>query len=385
MSSNSETLPTLYHRNQHGKVQQWRTWTEGKTVFTEYGQRDGKLRVISRDCVGKNVGRSNETSPEAQALLEAKSKWTEQQTKKLYTLTEPEEVLEGKLNVLPMLAEKLEGNEVKYPAYTQPKLDGCRALSYLVEGKVKCYSRNHKEWPYLTKIKEKLFPILQKLEEEIGPCALDGELYSHHPEISFQVLTSIARTTKQRHEREDELEYWIFDLIPSGAHASLDYSQRWALLSKYLTPSSFAEIGVVEETLKLLNYDIAQKKEDLYWNHRRYIEQGFEGTMIRDPEAPYLNKRTKTLLKLKDFYDEEGEIVGAEQGEGVEQGCVVWILKDKEGRVFKARPRGSHSSRREAYLSREQYLGKLMTFRFQERTDEGIPRFPVALTVRDYE
>src|SRR5690606_15743039 len=118
-------FPILYHKAKGGDLRQWRVWTEGPIIFTEYGQAGGKLQVSQKTATPKNVGRSNETSPSRQAVLEANSLWQHKIDRK-YSLT-PEEAQEPLL--LPMLAHKYKkwpGEEV----YVQPKLDGVRALGF---------------------------------------------------------------------------------------------------------------------------------------------------------------------------------------------------------------------------------------------------------------
>ena len=70
------TFPILYHKGKGGALVQWRIWTRGDTIFTEHGQVGGKLQLTPGiKCESKNVGRSNETTPEEQANSEAKAMW----------------------------------------------------------------------------------------------------------------------------------------------------------------------------------------------------------------------------------------------------------------------------------------------------------------------
>jgi ATP-dependent DNA ligase len=382
-------LPTLYKKNERGKYQQWRVWADGDTVYTEYGQVAGKLRTVSRLCTVKNAGRSNATTPAEQALAEAKSKHREQQEKKLYSPTPPtpqspagaEAVAtneEPVLNVIPTLAHKYEDYPPKqFPVITQPKLDGLRCVASSKGEAVACTSRNHKEYVFLIALKALLRTVLLALTAEIGPCALDGELYTHA--LAFEKITSIGRKSKTPDPDENQLQYWLFDLITTQP---LTYAERWQLLRKHIYSAELEELLLSPEPLRLLPYDEARADADIHQHHDRYVQLGFEGLMVRTPSAPYQHKRTRELLKLKNFYDEEATVVGAEEGEGVEVGCVVWVLTDAQGRRFKARPRGSHERRRQQYLDRDQYLGRQLTIRYQEKTADGIPRFPVGIDFR---
>jgi DNA ligase-1 len=72
-------------------------------------------------------------------------------------------------------------------------------------------------------------------------------------------------------------------------------------------------------------------------------------------------------------------------GDGVEKGCVVWICQTEEGKEFACRPRGTREERQQLFESGDNYIGKMLTVRYQEKTDDGLLRFPVGIAIRDYE
>ena len=78
-------------------------------------------------------------------------------------------------------------------------------------------------------------------------------------------------------------------------------------------------------------------------------------------------------------------MVGFTEGEGHEKGLVIWTCKTKDGKKFNVRPRGTHEERAALFKEAGNYVGKKLTVRFQELTGDGIPRFPVGITFRDYE
>ena len=90
------------------------------------------------------------------------------------------------------------------------------------------------------------------------------------------------------------------------------------------------------------------------------------------------------LQKYKEFFDTEAKIVGFKSGEGLDQNCIIWIL-EYQGKTFSCRPRGTREERMEQFKNGSDYIGKLMTVRYQELTDDGLLRFPVAICIRDYE
>ena len=98
-----------------------------------------------------------------------------------------------------------------------------------------------------------------------------------------------------------------------------------------------------------------------------------------------MNHRSPDLQKFKTFLDDEYEIVGFTQGTGTDEGCVIWECKTKEGKTFSVRPRGSVAERQGYFNNGNEWIGSQLTVRYQELTDGGIPRFPVGITIRNYE
>ena len=62
---------TLFSRDRTGELRSWKVWTEGDTIVSEYGRVEGALQKARKLAVPKNVDRSNETTAEEQALIEA--------------------------------------------------------------------------------------------------------------------------------------------------------------------------------------------------------------------------------------------------------------------------------------------------------------------------
>ena len=113
---------------------------------------------------------------------------------------------------------------------------------------------------------------------------------------------------------------------------------------------------------------------------------GYEGVIIRNKKGLYrLATRSEDLQKFKEFEDAEFSIVGFTEGEGNEKGAVIWICETEEKKKFRVRPKGTVDDRKELFKKGQTYVGKMLTVKYQELTDEGIPRFPVGLAIRDYE
>lgn len=256
--------------------------------------------------------------------------------------------------ILPMLANKWEDrkNYISEPFYVQPKLDGVRLLVSKDGG----ISRTGKIIPGTE--------ILGKGLKE-GQY-VDGEAFD--PNLTFEELTSTFKTDPLK------LKFHVFDYFDMNV-LNMTFEERWAAV-KSLKNKHY----VFVET------KLVAKKRQLPLVHKKHVEEGHEGTMIRDMNSVYeVGQRSNYLLKHKDFQTEEYEIIGATTGHGRDANCVVWICKTEEGIVFNARPEGTLEDREYKYANKERFIGKMLTVRFQNLTDKNVPRFPVGVAIRDYE
>ena len=372
---------TLYSLDSKGKIRVWSVWTEGAEIVMESGILNGKMKIERRTAKPKNVGNANETTGERQAEMEAESRVNKQRDKGYF---DTEEEARNTVVVLPMLAHPFEkrAKYVKYPAYAQPKLDGTRCLAICHPGQeIELITRKGKPYPHLPHIRHALEP-LRFLGRKI---ALDGEIYCHG-DLPFERLAGLVRKkTLDEQDRADMLKigYRCYDMIILD-DLSTPFSARIARLRNTieylysLDAVSSGCLGVVET--------VQVDREGVDAMHAKYVAEGYEGVMVRNADGPYgLNNRSNDLLKLKNFEDDEFEIVGFRQAEGKDEGTVIWRCKTKSGAEFDVRPRGSHEERTAWFVNGESYVGKPLTVRYQELTQDGLPRFPVGIAIRDYE
>ena len=117
----------------------------------------------------------------------------------------------------------------------------------------------------------------------------------------------------------------------------------------------------------------------------QWQERGYEGQMIR-LNVPYENKRSKSLLKRKEFQDNEYEILGVEEGSGNRSGTVGYFnFVTPEGVAFKSNIKGNFEYLTELLENRESLIGKQATIKYFRLTPDGVPRFPYVVAIRDYE
>jgi len=117
--------------------------------------------------------------------------------------------------------------------------------------------------------------------------------------------------------------------------------------------------------------------------HDAFVAAGYEGAILRAPDAPYATgARSAALLKYKRFDDAEFEIVGATSARGTDAGCVVWECATETGQTFDVVPAWSDDERCEAFANAWFLIRKMLTVRFSWRTAASVPRCASGIAVR---
>ena len=92
------------------------------------------------------------------------------------------------------------------------------------------------------------------------------------------------------------------------------------------------------------------------------------------------------LQKVKDFLDDEFDIVDIEEGRGKLAGHVgAFICKMSDGKTFKAKMSGDTEHLKDYFENHQRWSGMRLTVQYQGLTSYGIPRFPVGKAIRNYE
>ena len=359
-------METLYNTSlATNKTKVWSVRTEGNRVLVSHGFLGGKLVEHEDICEGKNIGKKNETTSEEQAVLVAKSLW-DKKVKSGYS-TSMDAPTNEHITYFPMLANEMTDKSLTtFPCYVQPKLDGIRCLIYMHNGTIQYQSRNHSLFQPFPHLKFDINLILSR-NPGIPNLILDGELYSH--DLTFQQITSIVR--KKDHPDLEKVEYHLYDLyLPDKT-----YQERYELikqLTNYKKPGKLNVIPV--QTYKVNN------RQEIEERHTQFVEEGYEGLMVRMPQGLYRQQlRSKELLKYKHFRDDEFKVVGVHEGNG---GIAVFECVTEQGRIFSVNMKCTKEEKQNYLSQYKKYDGKLLTVRYQEMTDDGVPRFPVGIAFR---
>ena len=277
-----------------------------------------------------------------------------------------------------------------WPVYTQPKLDGIRMLIHLDGGNLTKRSFRNNVYTHINHFDDELLDFFSYLPSN---STLDGELYNH--QMRFNEISSAVRTRNRIHPKLNLIQYWIFDIDYISQEGN-PYEKRYELLvnayHKYIQDN-----GKAPTYLVIVPSEIAMNHEELTKQHNAHIANHFEGIMIKKisngyPEDSqhyksclYKGGKNNNILKWKYFHDEEGIITGVTDAEGTEKGAAMLIVRDPRGNSFPLRMKGSFDQRRYWLQHPDEILGKEVTYRYQELSEYGVPRFPVGIDIRDYE
>jgi DNA ligase-1 len=187
---------------------------------------------------------------------------------------------------------------------------------------------------------------------------LDGELWVDRKR--FQKTISIVRSGDAGHEWR-EVRYVVFDAPNARGSFENRAAHAQMVLERAAAPHARWHEHVVCTGVDHLRREL-QRVEAL----------GGEGLMLRQPGSMYVVGRSTTLLKVKTFQDAEARVVGHAPGAGKHKGRVgALIVELADGTRFNVGT-GMSDAERESPPK----LGAIITFRYQELSDDGVPRFP---------
>ena len=277
--------------------------------------------------------------------------------------------------IKPMLAHKVNENKIDFSdkVFIQPKLDGVRCI-FTKDG---AYSRTGKQFHNLRHIELRLERFFDKNPFTV----LDGELYNHALRNDFEQIISLVRkqkpTDEDRRNAQHLIQYHVYDII---GFCLDDYESRLKFLLS--TPYLLSNVVVPVETIQVNKYEEAANI-----HYDGFLKQGYEGSILR-LNGPYEQKRSYNLQKFKDFSDTEATIIGYEAGKGKFTGLIgKFFMVDDDGNEFGC-PIGkgyNYSDRRYILDNIHDYIGKVATFTYFERTKAGSYRHPLYKTLRNYE
>lgn len=282
----------------------------------------------------------------------------------------------------PMLADKANIDKLKFPLLASPKYDGIRAIKE--DGKL--LSRKFKPIPNdHTRI----------LLEKHLPDGVDGEL------IVLNGSFNDCQSAFMSIDGSPNFEYHLFDYV--NVSLSIPFIKRLAALK-----SMYSDLSeVIKPYIKLVEQKLISNMEELIEYEAKCVSMGYEGVMVRTLDAPYKCGRSTIkegfLLKIKRWEDSEGRIISLEEQMRNENDAEIdelglmkrsssksgmipantlgkFIIEDCHTGIILGVGTGeglTKELRQDIWNHRDEYIGKIITYKFQPSGVKTAPRFPI--------
>jgi DNA ligase-1 len=212
--------------------------------------------------------------------------------------------------------------------------------------------------------KGNLFLAPEWFLEGMPDMPLDGELWVGRKK--FQSTVGIVKS-QDRSEDWRGLRYVVFDAPAYGG----EFEARLRFLEGFLKKSKPPFVQALEQQQ-------CKSVDHLRTELARVEGLGGEGLMLRQPGSRYEAGRSSTLLKVKTFHDAEARIVGYLAGEGRHKGRVGSLRVEMANGLLFSVGTGLSDSERDNPPA----IGTVITYRYQELTESGVPRFPSYVGIR---
>jgi DNA ligase-1 len=287
----------------------------------------------------------------------------------------------------PMHAGEYFEEDILFPVWGMSKLDGIRGI---VQRGI--------EQPSIGAVlySKSLKPIRNKYTQELfGRLAyegFDGELI-----VGKATYKDVARTTVSGimsiHGSPD-VTFNVFDIMLPANHALDSYQQRYEVLRTLVQQIHQQD---PDSKINLMEYTVLNSIDDLQRFEDRCLQQGYEGIVLRHPQGIYLPGKTSTIsyggfVKKKLFKDSEAEIIGYvelirnNKKETNVPGNTLGALIVRDiytNQEFELGTGFTKLDRQIIWNNRDQYLEKIVKYKFFPIGIKDKPRHPSFLSFRD--
>ena len=270
------------------------------------------------------------------------------------------------------------------------KLDGVRVITVIRGDKVEMFSRNGKQFHNFGHIIEEIEAVVRDHPVPY-PLVLDGEVMS----ANFQDLM------KQVHRKDNvaagDAVLHLFDTIPLGCFQAGSWDKPQSFRSE-ITKHWVEDHKAVLEHVQAVDWETVDldtpKGEARFVElNKQAVDGGYEGVMIKDPDAPYECKRTHAWLKAKPFVEVTLEVIDYEEGTGRNEGRLGAIICKgiDDGKTISVNVGSGFSDvhRDEYWNNRDALIGNLVEVRAdavtQNQDGTYSLRFPRFKTFRGFE
>jgi len=269
------------------------------------------------------------------------------------------------------LAKKIEDpeKEIQFPTIVQAKLDGVRCIAVKYNNKVQLYSRRGKILENFPQIENELLGHIK------GDIILDGEIMGE----DFQKLMT------QVHRKEDidtrGSIYHVFDCMDY-----LDWVNKESLIPYSARVKQVERIITDMPHVQAVPYEWVENIEEFTERYEHFLDLGYEGIMVKNPDSGYEFKRSKSLLKYKPTKTVDLQVIGYQYGTGKYEGTLGALVCEYKNNCVHVGSGYSDEERKAIWDLREDIVGRIIEVQYQEATinkhGEHSLRFPIYMGIR---
>src|SRR3972149_8377082 len=274
----------------------------------------------------------------------------------------------------PQLCQTYKGTESISGWYAEPKINGNRGLIFIGNSHINVLSRNNKPI-YNTELIQ-----ADIINSGLNNYVLDGEFYipgDTTNNTDWSNTTSVLRTQTEHGER-DKLCFFVFDIFP------LEY---WGKLIDYPLHQRKLYLNNVVKLInspriKFVDYIVVKENKDVFKILNTYLENGFEGIVIKDPFSVYVNKRAKSWIKVKKISTDDYPIVNVLRGKGKYLNTTGSILINVNETIVGVGTGMTDNDRNLIWADRDELIGLKLEVSYQTKSKDGSLIFPVFQRIR---
>jgi len=243
----------------------------------------------------------------------------------------------------------------------EPKLDGIRCLAVVRESSCEIFARSGKQ---ISNFNNTIGSELSSLPDGV----YDGE-------IMDEDFVALMRQVHRKEGADVSNSYLVlFDCVSleewnsrSGIHPLRDRRKN---LERCFLQKEFTYLRLVEQE------SIEKSADAIDQYHHDYVEKGYEGAMVKNPDRPYSFGRSDAVIKVKSFFDVDLMVIDFKEGTGRHTGKLGSILVDFAGVDVNVGSGFDDDMRVQVWDNRDEYVGMTAEVRYQEITPDGSLRFP---------
>ncbi|UNA01954.1 DNA ligase [Vibrio phage PVA8] len=255
-------------------------------------------------------------------------------------------------------------------AYAELKADGARCFAHVdLDGNITLTSRNGKPYLGLQKVEKALTAM------GVNGFVIDGELvYAPNGLHAVEdrstgngIVNKASKGTISLKEQADII-FQVWDIIPEDVYfgKSNELNMAYSKRKRVLADVALKAKGVIEP----IPWQTVSTKEQASEIYNQYVAQGLEGIILKDPDALWENKRSKSLVKYKEVHDGDLEIIEVIEGDKKNKGKMgALLLRSACGKLITKVGSGfTDKDREEIWERRDEVIGMIVEINYNAIT-----------------